>query len=189
MSDRENITVSCPSVDISAYIDGELSLERELEMEVHFSSCSGCSLELNQQKQFLCGLDSSLKRENDLELPPDFARSIVANAESTVSGLRRPNERFNAAFICAALLLFVLFVLGSEAAGALGPITNFFDQVFAVGGFFAHLVYSIFVGISVVIRAAAAQFSPDLMAGSASILLFAAILLFISRRVWRIRRV
>ncbi len=188
MSDREINNITCPSFDISAYIDGELSLEREMELDAHFAACNECFYELNQQKQFLFGLDSSLKRENELELPCDFARSIIANAESTVSGLRRPNERFNAAFICAALLLFVMFVLGSEAAGVLGTVASFFEKVFAVGGFFAHLVYSVFVGITVVIRAAAGQFSPDLVAGSVSILIFTLILLFISRRVWRIRR-
>src|SRR5438445_5520441 len=102
----------CPTDEIAAYIDGEMDAAREFELETHLAACEICSLELNQQKQFLASLNSSLKHEGDLELPANFTKLIVANAESTVSGLRRPRERFNAMFICAGLFLFALFALG-----------------------------------------------------------------------------
>src|SRR5438045_9741833 len=91
---RKNI--ACPSDEISSYIDGELDPVRALELDIHFAECASCALELNQQKQFLCELDSNLKRDSELRLPADFAKTIAANPESTVSGLRRPAERFNA---------------------------------------------------------------------------------------------
>ena len=114
MTEQMNIRgFECPSEEIAAYIDGEIELVRESELDVHFAACPICSDELNQQKEFLCRLNSSLKQEGDLELPANFTKLIVVNAESTVSGLRRPRERFNAIFICAGLFLFVLFALGT----------------------------------------------------------------------------
>ena len=69
----QNIT--CPSNEIAAYIDGELSLSHELELDAHFAHCQVCSNELNQQKLFLRQLDASLKHESELELPENFAFS------------------------------------------------------------------------------------------------------------------
>lgn len=151
----------CPAVEIAAYIDGELDTVHELELEAHLDVCSTCSDELTLQKQFLCGLNSSLMHEGDLELPSDFTKRIVANAESTVTGLRRPRERYNAVFICVALGLFVLFALGGEASQVLSGYTGFFEQVAIVGSFFGHLVYSVFVGLAIILRALASQFQYD----------------------------
>ena len=96
----------CPSPDIGAYIDGELSSKREVELDVHFASCPVCLDELNDQKNFLTSLEYSLQGESDIELPPDFARVIVANAESTVSGLGVADD--STPLICSGLLLFDL---------------------------------------------------------------------------------
>src|SRR5436190_21488783 len=137
----------CPTDEIAAYIDGELSPKREFELDTHFAGCSVCSDELNHQKQFLCQLDSSLKNEKDIDLPVDFAKTIVANAESTVSGLRSTRERFNAVFICAGLFLFVLFASGADAGPMFRGVSDLFEQVMAVGSYFGHLIYSIFIGV------------------------------------------
>ena len=112
LSSQNNV---CPSEDISSYIDGELSFEQEMKLEIHFENCTICLGELNRQKQFLCGLESGLKNESDLILPANFAKRIVANAEANVSGIRRPAEFFNAVFVCVAILLFVLFASGANA--------------------------------------------------------------------------
>lgn len=177
--------LTCPLDEISAYIDGELDLEREIELDAHFAKCDVCSEELNQQKQFLCELGAGLKNEGDLDLPADFTKTIVANAESTVTGLRRPRERFNALFICAALFLFALFALGADAAKMFNAAAVLLDQVVAVGSFFGHLVYSIFLGLAIVVRSFAVQFRFDPFV---SILLTAAIagfLMVASRKVVR----
>jgi hypothetical protein len=172
----EAILSSCPSDEISAYIDGELTSRRELELDLHFASCRKCNLELNDLKQFLRGLDDSLRLEGDLDLPKDFTNIIVANAESSVSGLRRPRERFNAIFICAGLSLFVLFALGTQ-------VETIFDQAAAVGGFFGRLVYSFFIGLTIIVRNVASQseFGPSTVALLAVI--FAGFSLYVSRRV------
>lgn len=178
----------CPSDEIAAYIDGELTPKRELEFDAHFLECAVCADELNQQKQFLCQLDSSLKQGADLDLPADFAKTIVANAESTVSGLRRPREQFNALFICAGLMLFVLFASGTDASTVFNGVSILFDQIVAVGSFFGHLIYSVFIGVSIILRSLASQVRVDLAAMVFLTAISVVSLMFISRRVLRLRR-
>lgn len=167
---------TCPSDEISAYIDGELSPQRELELDLHFASCKPCNSELNELKQFLRSLDDSLRTEGDLDLPKDFTKVIVANAESSVTGLRRPRERFNAVFICAGLSLFVLFALGGQAE-------TFLDQFTAVGSFFGRLIYSFFIGLAIIVRSVASQSEFGLSAVAFLSILFAGFSLYVSRRV------
>lgn len=180
--------LNCPSDEIAAYIDGELDLMREFELDAHFATCEACSKELNQQKQFLCELDAGLKSESDLALPVDFTKTVVANAESAVAGLRRPRERFNALFICAALFLFALFALGADAGNLFNGIAVAVEQIAAVGSFFGHLVYSIFLGLAIVVRSFAVQFRFDLVIGLVLIAAICAFLLFASRRALRMLR-
>ncbi len=176
---------NCPTFEIAAYIDGELDLTRELELEMHFAACPVCSEELNHQKQFLCTLNSSLRSEEDIELPKNFARQIVANAESNVVGLRGSRERFNAVFIIAALSLFVLFALGDEAGNRVAGLTSFLEQAAAVVGIFARIIYSFFVGIAVVARAMVSPFQTGLLV---SVTFFAIASVFLVRFFNRLPR-
>src|SRR5262249_2163468 len=116
------IISECPSLDIAAYIDGELSPDAEIALERHLATCSFCTEELNLQKQFVNALNCSLGAVP--EIPADFTKRIVTNAESNVRGLRRKSEWLNALFVCVALLFFVLFALGANARGA---FISFFD--------------------------------------------------------------
>ncbi len=179
----------CPVDEISAYIDGELAAARELELEAHFVGCRACADELNLQKQFLLGLNSSLKCESELELPANFTRNIVVNAESTVAGLRRPRELYNAAFICAALFLFVLFGLGADAGRVLYAVSTTLEQAAAVGGFFGHLVYSFLLGVAIILRSLASQVTVDGLAAMTLFVVAAGFLTLLSHKVLRIRRV
>ena len=189
MTEAANIGVcECPTHEISAYIDGELDLVRALEMDAHFAVCQSCNIDLNLQKQFLCGLNASLKQERDIELPKNFTKLVVANAESTVSGVRRPREFYNAVFICTGLALFVLFALGADAGKMLAGIFGFLDQTATVGGIFGHLVYSVFLGIVIVLRSFATQFGFDLVMMVGMPLFFGVSLVFISRKFLRIER-
>ena len=178
----------CPSYEIAAYLDGELDMRRERELESHFDSCGTCSTELNHQKLFLNQLNSRLSSENEIELPKDFTRQIVANAESSVRGLRGSRERFNALFIIAALLLFVLFALGAEAGNVFTGFTTVFEQAAAVGGFFARIVFSFFVGVVVVLRTMAAPFQMGL-AVLVGFGIFAVTGVLLSKMVVRLRRI
>ena len=142
----------CPRSELAAYIDGELLPREELELELHLASCLNCTAELNEQKKLLCVLDVALEREKEIELPANFTRVVVAAAESSVSGLRRPQERFKALFICAALFLVVLAGLGSETETVFGSFWKFGEQLLAVGGFALHLIYDISIGLTVILR-------------------------------------
>ena len=181
-------TFPCSANEIAAYIDGELDSLRELELEAHFAGCEICALELNQQKQFLSSLYLSLKHEKEFELPANFTRSIVANAESKVSGLRRPRERFNALFICVALSLFVLFALGPDVGNLFGRMAVVLDQIAAVAGFFGHIIYSFFVGAGVVLRTLGGQVPFPAAFSFVLFGVFAAIFLVFSRMLIRFRR-
>lgn len=181
-------TFECSPDEIAAYIDGEMGSAREMEMEAHFAACAACSLELNQQKQFLCGLSSTLRHEGEMELPAGFTKLIVANAESTVSGLRRPTERYNAVFICVALLLFVLFALGSDSGRIFANVSTIFDQVGAVGGFFGRIVFSIFLGLAIIVRSVAGQFRVDVVMAVTFVAIVALVVLYVSRKMTDARR-
>lgn len=175
----------CPTDEIAAYVDGELDAALEMQMDLHFALCKDCSTELNYQKEFLRNLDLSLGYERELELPENFAKQVVANAESTVSGLRRPRERFNALFICAALTLFVLFAMGAEAGTLFDKAAEALAQTAAIGGVFGHVVYSLFIGVAIVVRSIAGQAQIGVLAVGAMAVMFAAFALYISRRVLR----
>lgn len=138
--------------DLAAYIDGELSPREELELELHLAVCKVCSGELNEQKKLLQALDFALESEAEIELPADFTRIVVANAESKVSGLRRPQERFRALFVCAALFLLVILGLGGETKTVFETFAKFGEQFLAVGGFVWNLIYDIAFGAAIVLR-------------------------------------
>ena len=177
--------LQCPTDEIAAYVDGELDAALEMQMDLHFASCRSCTVELNHQKEFLRNLDLSLGYERELELPENFVKQVVANAESTVSGLRRPRERFNALFICAGLALFVLFAMGAEAGTLLDKAAEALGQTAAIGGIFGHLIYSLFIGIAIVVRSIAGQAQIGVISVGAMAMMFAAFTLYISRRVLR----
>jgi len=177
----------CPTIEIVSYVDSELSPDRELEFELHLKNCQTCREELQLQRQFLSTLNSNLTGNFDVELPPDFAKRIVTNAESSVTGLRKPVERFNAVFICAALMLMVLFALGSDAFGLFAGIRSVFEKAAAVAGLAGHVAVSILVGVGVVLR----PFSGQLQAAALAMMFFAvafAVLIRFSRSLFGLRR-
>ena len=124
---------NCPAEEISAYIDGELTADVETALERHFRGCETCLDELNDQKGFLLALSDTLEREIQIELPQDFTRSVVVNAESKVSGLRDRRERSSAFMIGSGLLLLAAFAVGS-LAGVFSPLAAAFDKLFALAG-------------------------------------------------------
>ena len=148
----------CPRNEISSYIDGELSPEQELELERHFASCGTCSEELKLQRQFLCVLNASLENEPEIELPKDFTKVVVASAESRVSGLRRPTERYNAAFICTSLFLVMMFSIGAASGDALGTVFHILEKTATVASFVGHIAYDMAIGAVIVIRSLSSYF-------------------------------
>lgn len=146
------VSKACPKSEIAAYIDGELLPREELDLEMHFAACRSCAAELNEQKKLLCALDFALEDKIEIALPENFTKVIVTTAESNVSGLRRPQERFKALIICAALTLLVLLGLGGETGTVLNTFWKIGVQILAVGGFVFHLIYDIAIGTSIILR-------------------------------------
>ena len=149
---------ACPTGEISAYIDGELSPAEEMSLELHLAGCPSCVIDLNEQKDFLLALDMSLVDTGELELPKDFTRTVVATAESRVSGLRRRNEARNALLICSSLVLIAVFAVGADLPQFLAALSVVLDKAAAVVSFAGHFVFDLALGIAVIFRSLASQF-------------------------------
>jgi hypothetical protein len=143
--------------DIAAYIDGELRAREELELEMHLAVCQECNKELNEQKKLLRVLDFAFESENEIEMPANFTRIVIANAESKVSGLRRPQERLKALFVCAALFLLILLGLGGETKPVFAALGKFLEQFLAVSGFVWNLIYDAAYGAAIILRSISQQ--------------------------------
>lgn len=139
----------CPAEEISAYIDGELTAELEAALERHIGTCHICRQELNDQKGFLIALSDTLEREVPIDLPDNFTRSVVVNAESNVSGLRNRRERPWALIIGISLFLLAVIAVGS-ITGVLSPLSiasqkigALLGAVFSVVGDFLYAVLAV----------------------------------------------
>jgi anti-sigma factor RsiW len=148
----------CPRAEIAAYIDGELSPREELDLEKHFAACATCAHELNEQKKLLCALDFALEDKDEIELPENFTKVVVTNAESKVKGLRCPRERNRALFVCIALFLLVVVGLGAETSKTVATFGAIGEQFVAVGAFFAHLVHDMTIAATIILRSLCLQF-------------------------------
>lgn len=179
----------CPRREIAVYLDGELSPREEFELELHFADCPTCSAELNEQKKMLCALDLALEESEDIELPENFTKVVVASAESNVRGLRCPRERNRALFVCAALFLIVVFGLGTETSKTLAAFGAVTEQFLTVGGLFVHLVHDITIAGTVILRSLCLQFvfKSAISAGTVGIFFVLSLLIF-SHLVSRHRR-
>lgn len=186
----EKIQSVCPQTEFSAYIDGELSPRGELAVETHLAVCKNCVSKLNEQKTVLFALDSLAAKEKDFRLPANFTKIVVANAESEVSGLRRPQERFKALLVCAGLFLFVLAGLGNETKTIFSAFGKFSEQFLKVLVFFSHLIYDIAVGMSVVFRSLSYQIVYNSMISSLFLIIFSLVSIFaLSRLIVRQNRI
>lgn len=152
----------CLRSQLAAYVEGELSSREELELEMHLAVCKSCAAELNEQKKLLCALDCALEVEQEIALPVNFTEVVVARAQSKVSGLRAPRERFKALFVCLALFLLVVLGLGGKIEAILNTYIKFGEQLLAVGAFALHLIYDISIGTAVIARSLSNQFVNNL---------------------------
>jgi len=106
---------NCRSVEVAAYLDGELRDGALLAFEEHLKKCRSCSEKLEEQRRLLCTLDMAFGEEKALTLPADFARVVTAHAQTDMSGVRERHERSRALRLCVALALFSFALLGSAA--------------------------------------------------------------------------
>ncbi len=179
----------CPRAEIAVFLEGELAPQAELVLEKHLSACKKCLDELNSQKQLLRVLDSVFEERAEIELPKNFTKVIVARAESNVSGLRRPEERFRAVFLCVLLFLIVLIGLSAETRSVFSSLGIILEQTIAVAGFVAHLFYDFAVGTVIILRSLSEQFVFGSNISLITVVCFFALSAFvISRLVFRLNR-
>lgn len=186
MKEDQTTTEVCPRDDIAAYVDGELSADAAAKLELHIDSCRFCSSTLLEQRRFLAALSASLDRDEDIVLPADFTKRIVSNAESSVTGLRRPNEILTAVSICAALIIFALFAFGGETFALASAAGTIGEKLLAIGGFVVKIIANLAFAAAVIARSFANQ------TGAAGlslpfVMFVVVVLIFSSRRITRRR--
>jgi hypothetical protein len=145
---------NCGSVEVAAYLDGELHAGALLAFEEHLKECRSCSEKLEDQRRLLCTLDMAFNEEKTLALPSDFARVVTAHAQTDMSGVREKSERGRALRLCAALMLFSFALLGSAALtdSVFEPVRVF--GRFAGAGFSIvwRTIYDAGAGLAVIMR-------------------------------------
>lgn len=156
-------TKRCPSDDIAAYVDGELSESAVAAFEGHVKTCRQCARNLREQRQFLSVLSASLAEPTPICVPDNFAIRVASTAESTVAGIRRPNELLTAVCISAALLLFSLFAFGSDAAAVASAIGTIGQELLAVGLFVIRMAGGFIFAIAVISRSLASSLDLTLL--------------------------
>lgn len=151
MSVDSPLHFQCPAEDIAAYLDGELSAEAEVALEVHIAECESCRASLNDQKQLLLMIDGSLERT--VEPPAVFVRHIIANAESRVRGLRDLKQVVPVLLVIVGLTLFGLLLMPvRDLIEASEPLRETVSHVPALIRMVAGTISDVLFGISVFIR-------------------------------------
>ncbi len=142
---------NCPAEEISAYIDGELAADIEFALEQHFGTCETCRCELNDQKSFLLALSDTLESEIPIELPENFTKTVLVNAESKVSGLRDRRESSFAIVVAGALLLVAAIAVGS-LTGVFSPIAVALEKLAALGKALTQVLGDLIYAIAAILR-------------------------------------
>ncbi|HUF05320.1 MAG TPA: zf-HC2 domain-containing protein [Aridibacter sp.] len=181
----------CANFDVAAYLDGEISPSEEILIEQHFSVCENCLSEFQLQKKMLSALDNALSYDPAVRgVPANFAKVVTVNAESSVTGIRNPPERFRALFVCAFLLLLVTVSLGTEAGSvAFDASQKAASQAFSVAGFIVHFLYEVGIGVGVVLRyVGQGVVYNSLVSAAVSLLFFTLSSVALSRMILRYNR-
>ncbi|HAF16451.1 MAG TPA: hypothetical protein DHU55_19560 [Blastocatellia bacterium] len=150
MSNRAQI---CDTEKIAAYIEGDLDSAVREDLEEHFRQCARCAAELQEQRLFMCELDSALASPFDPSVPSNFAQVVAVNAESDMRGVRDRVEHQRALRYCLILGLAAFAFLGVTASKNI--ILNarlLADKTFGVLGFFAKSIYDAAAGFTVISR-------------------------------------
>ncbi len=145
---QQDNSAECDLDQILRYLDGELSVESQLEFESHLSHCSSCNAGLNREKQILLAVREAELVEDVPALPHDFARRVSVAAVNDIGTIRRPSERYVAITICSLLALFALAALGGSLNGFVGMI----DGSLALVSILGSLLYSIALGLTALFR-------------------------------------
>jgi hypothetical protein len=163
----------CETEKIAALIDGDLEPGAVAELEEHIKHCSRCTSELQEQRLFMCELDSALASRSELAVPENFARVVAVRAESDMRGVRDAKEHTKALRFCIILGLASFALLGVASSKAvILNVRSFAGKVFGVLGFFARTTFDAAAGFTVMSRVVSRGLIPDSrLAGLAGLLL------------------
>ncbi len=149
---RSRSEAVCRPEEIGRYLDGELSADHELDLEMHISSCDSCRGELNHQKNLMRVLDDNFDLSGAPDLPENFAKRISVAAVSDIGGIRSTREQWTAIAICSLLAAFAIAALGGAASQPLNSASVAADQSFAILAAAGHFFYNLAVGVVAFIR-------------------------------------
>jgi len=167
-------STACPRDDIAAFVDGELSAAAASAFEGHVNECNTCAKALREQRKFLASLSASLSGDPGIGLPSNFARRVIAVAESRVTGLRSAHEQFTAIFIASALLFFSMFALASGSVEVFGGLAGFGEKAVTIALFSARAAANVLAAATVVVRSLFASSSSWLYVAALALVAIAA---------------
>ncbi len=173
-------------MDTGAYLDGELNVVETTLFEDHLKECPACSAALLEHRRLLCLLDTAFDQKlgRKVELPANFARVVMAHAQTDMSGVRRRSEHKLAFKICAALAVAAFAMLGATAFEIiLMPLLSAARAVGSVLGMFGHTLVDAGASTVIILRAYGGRFVAEpphpfkylqwtLLAGAALLLLW-----------------
>jgi anti-sigma factor RsiW len=142
------------SLEIVAYLDGELDSSSLAQLELHLEGCSVCSEELRIERSLQHELTFALADDSLPEIPENFAQFVAARAQSDMSGVRDRGERKLALGLCAALMAFSFLLLGGAGVRetVLAPIRAAWKVGAALFSFLGHALYDAGAGVAVISR-------------------------------------
>lgn len=139
----------CEPENIAAYIEGDLDSSARIALEEHIKQCDGCVLELQEQRRFMCELDSAFRSPFELAVPANFAQVVAVHAESDMSGLRNTAEHKRALQFCILLGLTAFILLGAAASKAeIAGAAAVVNKAAGILGLVARTIYEAVAGLA-----------------------------------------
>jgi len=138
----------CEPEHIAAYIEGDLDSSARIALEEHIKECDRCVLELQEQRRFMCELDSAFRSPLELAVPTNFAQVVAVHAESDMRGVRDAAEHKRALQFCILLGLASFVLLGAAASKAeIAGVASTINQAMGILGLIARSVYEAAAGL------------------------------------------
>lgn len=154
---------TCEPENIAAYIEGELDPAARLTLEGHIKDCDRCVLELQEQRRFMCELDSAFRSPFQLAVPANFAQVVAVHAESDMRGVRQIGEHKRALQFCILLGLAAFILLGAAASKAeIAGAASAVNKAAGILSFIFRTIYEAAAGLASMAR----LLSRSLMAAS-----------------------
>jgi len=185
-----NALHTCEPENIAAYIEGDLHPSARLALEEHLQQCQNCVLELQEQRRFMCELDSAFSNPFELAVPPNFAQVVAVHAESDMRGVRNSVEHKRALQFCILLGLAAFVFLGAAASKAeIAGAASAIGKIAGILGLVARTIYEAAAGLASMARLLSRSLvTSSPFAGLAAFVIIAAAVGLLSRLIIRYHR-